>query len=300
MLKKRGSKLAKELEDRLAASQRRGKGRKSKAVGILIAVLIVLGGVSISSTFFSQSNNSQNTPTPSSDPSPSYQQPTINKDFAVNYAQSDQLSVVNTTNIDNALAQHTAECSIDDALGHYVDLSPQCQVQRRLVISVVQNEIETIPALFEINEQLVLHHNNVVETVQFFLDRDKYPKMISIWINFGRFNTGGVIGGNGGLGGGRPGGGGGGGGRRSTLPFSPPPLNSEFQAQMDRLTEQLQHGLAVGNPEVIDREVNRLANEWRDRMNELVDQQASLFAEYDGKLLHSEPHVISPYHIPID
>jgi len=290
MLKKRGSKLAKELEDRLAASQRRGKGRKSKAVGILIAVLLVLGGVSISSTFSSQSNNSQNTPTPSSDPSPSYQQPTINKDFAVNYAQSDQLSVVNTTNINNALAQHTAECSIDDALGHYVDLSPQCQVQRRLVISIVQNEIETIPALFEINEQLVLHHNNVDETVQFFLDRDKYPK---------RFITG-VIGGNGGLGGGRPGGGGGGGGRRSTLPFSPPPLNSEFQAQMDRLTDQLQHGLAVGNPEVIDRETNRLANEWRDRMNELVDQQASLLAEYDGKLLHSEPHVISPYHIPID
>ena len=166
-------------------------------------------------------------------------------------------------------------------------------------MSVVQNEIETIPALFEITEQLVLHHNNVDETVQFFLDRDKDPKMISIWINFGRFITGGVIGGNGGLGGGRPGGGGGGGGR-STLPFSPPPLNSELQAQMDRLTDQLQHGLAVGNPEVIDREVNRLANQWRDRMNELVDQQASLLAEYDGKLLHSEPHVISSYHILID
>jgi len=77
-------------------------------------------------------------------------------------------------------------------------------------------------------------------------------------------------------------------------------LNSEFQAQMDRLTDQLQHGLAVGNPEVIDREVNRLANQWRDRMNELVEQQVSLLAEYDGKLLHSVPHVISPYHILID
>ena len=221
-MKKRGIDLATEMRDPLAASQRRGKGRKSKATGILIAVLLVLGGVSISSTFSSQSNNSQNTPTPSSDPSPSYQQPTINKDYAVNYAQSDQLSVVNTTKIDNAFAQHTTECSID-ALGHYDDLTPECKVQQRLVLSVVQNEIETIPALFEIDKQLVLHHNNVDETVQFFLVRDKYPKMISIWINFGRFITGGVIGGNGGLGGGRPGGGGGGGGR-STLPFSPPPL----------------------------------------------------------------------------
>jgi len=62
MLKKRGSKLAKELEDRLAASQRRGKGRKSKAVGILIAVLLVLGGVGIGSPFSFQSSNVQNTP----------------------------------------------------------------------------------------------------------------------------------------------------------------------------------------------------------------------------------------------
>jgi len=228
---------------------------------------------------------------------PLYQQPTINIDSA-DINASDQLSVVNTTKIDNALAQHTNECGAD-ALGHYDGLTPECKVQQRLVMSVYQNKIETIPALFEIDKQLVLHHNNVDETVQFFLDSDKYPKMISIWINFGRFITGGVIGGNGGLGGGRPGGGGGGGGR-STLPFSPPPLNSELQAQMDRLTDQLQHGLAVGNPEVIDREVNRLANQWRDRMNELVEQQASLLAEYDGKLLHFEPHLISPYHIPID
>jgi len=89
-IKKRGSELATEMRDPLAASQRRGKGCKSKSKGILIAVLIVLGGVGIGSPFFSQSNNSQNTPTPSSDPSPSYQQPTINKDFAVNLGYNGQ------------------------------------------------------------------------------------------------------------------------------------------------------------------------------------------------------------------
>jgi len=156
-----------------------------------------------------QSNNVQNTPTPSFVHPHSYQQPTIIGDSPLE-------SFVNTTKIDNALARHTNECGTN-ALGRYDDLTPRCKVQQRLVISVVQNEIETIPALFEINVQLVLHRNNVDETVQFFLGRDKYPKMISIWINFGRFITGGVIGGNGGLGGGRPGGGGGGGGR-STLP----------------------------------------------------------------------------------
>ena len=220
----------------------------------------------------SQHSPSIPTPAPFVDQQLNLQQPTNNQP---------------TNNVDHNTCNFDNHISVDD-------LSLECQVLYELVGQL--DDID-VPSMNDIQEQLMLHHYSVDETVQYFLKRDQYLESFNFKITFGKlFNgfTGGWFGGGNNGGGG---GGGDGGGGRSTIPFipSPPSVDEAFISYIES-EEFNQHQMRLGidseylrqHMEAVDLPQFMIEMEADRAWNELVNQQASLLADYHG------PHYIHP------